>query len=480
MLLLLFYTLRRLYYVRRASGLVLAAIQFAVIAFMLFSYSDGLYAEPIVAALAILLGVAAPCVFLAMDFMRLRDKLMKRTSLRLSQFLYQDDMDEISKIVKKAKFIDGILRPRAGNFPIEDILKEIRAESADTSKNIYRQLEAASKKYEEDNFDGAYDSYRLIERIFSRSPSLYFNMGNLCYLTGDFDGAARNYARAAECAGHSDFEGEELGEKLGLIYYNLGNARFMAKKYAKSIEAYVRAIDEYPANEDAYFNLSFCHAMDYEDTGNLGEASKAFRRLVEDMPDNLHAWFHLGKCLLKMGETDQAIDCFLKTVADDTTFCEGWYRLAIAYDERGLQDEAIKAYYTAIQIKPDYIDAYNNLGVMLSTMGRHAEALKVLGNARRINPSDTEIIFNTGLTQYQSGKYDEALKEFLSADMLRPDDDAVLYMIASSLMNLNNVSEAMGYLARAIKKNPQIRARAAKEKVFQKYAHRQEYSKLFA
>ncbi|MDR1440766.1 MAG: tetratricopeptide repeat protein, partial [Clostridiales bacterium] len=392
LLLLLAYTLCRLYYVRRAGGLVMAAVQFAVIAFMLFSYGDGLYAEPLVAALAVLLGVAAPCVFLAADFMRLRDKIKRRTALRLSQFLYQDDMDEIAKIVKKEKFIDGILRPRAGNFPIEDILKEIRVERADTSKNIYRQLESASKKYEEDNFDGAYDTYQLIEKIFNRSPSLYFNMGNLCYLRGDFDGAARCYRRAAECAGYRDFENDELGEKLGLIYYNLGNACFMAKKYAKSIEAYARAIDEYPANEDAYFNLSFCHAMDYEDTGNLDEASKAFRALVEDMPENLHAWFHFGKCLLKMGETDQAIDCFLKIVVEDTTFYEGWYRLAIAYDERGLPDDAIRAYYTAIQIKPDFIDAHNNLGVLLSTLGRHAEAIKVLGGARRIDPSDTEIV----------------------------------------------------------------------------------------
>jgi tetratricopeptide (TPR) repeat protein len=480
LILLLVYTLYRLYYVRKAGGLILAAVQFAVIAFMLFSYGDGLYAEPFVAPLALLLGVAAPCAFLSADALSLRSKIKKRTALRLAQFLYQDDMDEAAKIVRKEKFVDNIIRPISNNFPIEDILKEIRVERADTSRNIMRQLESASKKYEEGSLDGAYDTYRLIEKIFDRSPSLYFNMGNIDYMRSDFEGAARCYKRGADCARDKEFSGDEIGEKLGLICYNMGNAHFMAKKYSKAIEAYISAIDEYPANEDAYFNLSFCHAMDYEDTGNLDEASRAFRKLVEDMPENIHAWLHFGKCLLKMGEVDQAIECFLRTVSDDTTFYEGWYRLAVAYDERGMADEAVGAYYTAIRIKPDFTDAYNNLGVLLSTTGRHGEALKVLRNALRLNPSDSELIFNIGLTQYQSGKYEEALKEFLSADILSPDDATVMYMIASCLINLDNAGEAMGYLSRAVKKDPQIRAKASKDEIFQKFIHRQEYSKLFA
>ncbi|MDR3120483.1 MAG: tetratricopeptide repeat protein [Clostridiales bacterium] len=479
LLVMLAYTLFRLYYQKTVACLVMAAGQFAVVAFLVFSYDGGLYLEPFVVLAAFLIGLAAPGVFLWTDLTTLRRKVRGRFGIPLRRFLYQNERDEVAKTVEKVKFVDAILRPRAENFPIEDILSEIRVERADTSKNVLKQLEAAGKKYGEGDYDGAYAAYETIERIFSRSPSLYFNMGNIDYIRGRFEAAARCYKRGAECAGNKEFSKDDLREKLGMIFYNLGNACFMSGKYARSIEAFKAAIEVYPANADAYFNLSFCHAMDFEETGDTEKAVEAFKKLVEDMPENLHAWYHFGKCLLKMGNYEQAGDCFLKVVGEDVMFHEGWYRLAISYDERGMVEEAARAYYTAIQIKPDFIDAYNNLGVLLSTIGRHGEALKVLRNALRLHPADTELIFNIGVVLYESGRFEDALGEFLSCDRLRPDDDTVLYMIAVNLMNLGRADESIDYLAHAIQKNPQIKSRAAQEHAFQEYVHRQEFSKLF-
>ena len=473
------YSIYRLYQLRNVVNLAFTAVQAAVVAFLLLAYDGGVYREPFVVFSIFLLGVAAPAVFIYLDIKTLRVKVRDRFGMSLSKFLYRNDRNERLKIVDKEKYVDHILRPRAESFTVEAVMGEIRVERADTSKNIQKQLETAAKKYEDEDYEGAYAIYQIIEKFFNRSPSLYFNIGNIDYDRGKFDEAARSYRRGAECAGYKDFEDDDMSEKLGKIYFNLGNAYFMHKKYARAIEAYKVAAETYPANADALYNLSFCHAIDFEETGDTEKAVAAFRQLIEDMPDNLHAWFHYGKCLLNMKNTQQAIECLLRVVHEELFFYEAWYFLAIAYDEAGQVADAVKAYYSSIQIKPDFIDAYNNLGVLLSTVGRHGEALKVLKSALRIKPGDTELIYNMGITQYESGKYEDALNDFLTCEKLRPDDGEVLYITAVIYMKTGRPKESMLYLEKAVLKDPAYGARASKENVFQKYIGLSEYAGLF-
>ena len=474
------YSFYRLLQLRTVANLSLCAAQLAVFAFFVFSGGGGLYREPFVLFFYFLAAFAAPAICLCSDIFLLRKKLGEKFGLTLTAFLYRDEREEMQKSFKKEKYVETMLKPQADNLDIEEISNEIRVERADTSKNIHRQLEAAQKKYNEDDIEGALFAYVIIEKVFNRSPSLYYNIGNLECMRAKFDSAARYYRRGIECAGLKEFENDDMAKKLGMIYYNLGNASFRTGRYQKAISAYKDAVQANPDMTDAYYNMSFCHAMDYEETGDTEKAVEAFGKLVEDMPENLHAWFHYGKCLLKMKKTAQAIDCFHKVVGEDIMFYEAWYRLAIAYDESGMTADAVKSFYTSIQIKPDFIDAYNNLGVLLSTAGRHGEALKVLKNALKIKPGDTELIFNIGMIYYESGRREEALNEFMTCAKLRPDDAAVFYMISLIYMKLNNPGDSMLYLERAVKKDPAIGERALKEPAFLPYRYHNEYGKLFA
>ena len=470
----------RLYQRRTVVTLTMAAGQIAVAAFLIFSYNEGVYREPFVIFTAFIVGVSAPLTLFYLDVATLRKKIRDRFGLSLTCFLYQNDHDESLKNNEKNTYVDHVLRPRAGSLPVDDVMGEIRVERADTSKNIHRQLETAAKKYDEGDYTGAVSAYQVIEKVFNRSPSLYLNIGNTEYDRGEFEAAAAYYRRGIECVRHKDFEYDDMTEILGNLYYNLGNACFIAQKYAKAIEAYKNALEAAPAHADTLYNLSFCHAMDFAETGDTEKAIDAFIKLVEDMPENIHAWFYYGKCLLKIKNIQQAIECFKRVVGEDIKYYEAWYYLAIAYDESGMVNDAVRAYYTSIQIKKDFVDAYNNLGVLLSITGRHGEALKVLKTAIRIKPGDTGLIYNIGLTQYASGRYDEALHEFLTCEKLKPEDESALYMIALTYMHMDKPQESMIYLEKAVEKDPSLSIKASKESVYQQYIERREYSRLFA
>ena len=458
---------------------MVAGCQLIAIVFCLFAYAGKFYSEPFSVLIVVILGFLPSSCIMVMDCWKLRKRIKERTGLLFYQLLYRNDREELIKVVEIEKFVDSVIKPIAENLSNEEIMGEIRVERADTTRNVLKQLETAYKKFNDNDLDGVYVVYQSIEKIFNRSPSLYFNMGNVNYIKGEFEAAAKCYRRGVECAQSKEFNKDEMIEKLGLLYYNLGNVYFHQKKYTRSIESYKKSIESNPGYDDALFNLAFCHAMDYEDTGNISEAVNAFHNIIEIMPENMHAWLNLGKCLFKMKKSDEAVDCYLRVVTEDTGSHEAWYWMAIAYDDLGRIEESVKAYYTAIQIKPDFIDAYNNLGVLLSTNGRNAESLKVFRNGLRIRPSDAELMYNIGLVLYESGNYSEALEEFLVVDKNRTNDEAALYMISLTLTKLKRQAEAMEYLERAVEINSLIKAKAVQEELFADLIQKQEYQNLF-
>ena len=489
MLAMLAYSAYRLIHTRDARSLSLLMAQLAALTFLLFQAANGHQRDLLASLVTFAAGIAAPATSAALDARKLARKLKSRLSVSVGAFLYRDDRAEAVNIVRKEKFVDAILRPRANNFPISSIIDEISVERADTTRNIQKQLEAADKQFAESDLDAAFATYQAIERIFNRSPSLCYNMGNISYIKGDFEGAAQLYSRGAERISAMDFtqrddaDSMDAQEKLAQISFNLGNALFMCGKYGKALDAYKKSIEANPgggggSDGDAYFNLSFCHAMDFAATGDLPSAAEAFAKIIEDVPDNLHAWHQYGKCLMKMGDAARAAECFRKVVSDDAASHDGWYMLGIAYDMLGSTDDAIHAYMAAIEHKRDLAGAYNNLGVLLSTVGRQGEGLAMLREALRLKPGDTEVQFNIGLILHQSGRHDEALSEFLSADRLNPEDGSVLYMIAVVLADLDNRTESAAYLARAIQQNHTARLRAKSDPSFEKYAGHQDFSGL--
>ena len=464
----LFYSAYRLYRTRVMYNLMLVAIQLMALFIAIVSAKDGLYYDAFIVCLIVLFGVLFPLCVMIFDYSRLTRIVKEKTQTTISHLLFKNQSKEyqIRKEAQKQINVSQYLKPLAGDFSIDDIVDEIRVERSDTTRNILMQLEEAYKKRREADLVGAYSIYGIIEKIFNRSPSLYFNMGNIKHQCGDYEEAAKNYRRAIDCADNKEFADTFDLEKKGLMYFNLGNTYFMQKKYSKAIDAYKAAAEICPTNDDIFFNMSFCHAMDFQETGNLDKAIDAFQKIIEDMPGNLFALYNLGKCMFQMRSVNQAIECYQKVVDADPTFYECWYNLATAFDDMGNAAEAIRAYYTAIEIKPDFIPAYNDLGVQLSTVGRNGEALKVLRNASKIKPDDYELKYNIGVVLYESRKYEEALIELLPVVEHRPNDDILLYTIALVYLNLNRDIEALQYLAYAIKKNPEIKEQAKKDEKF--------------
>ncbi|HXV76675.1 MAG TPA: tetratricopeptide repeat protein [Candidatus Polarisedimenticolaceae bacterium] len=110
----------------------------------------------------------------------------------------------------------------------------------------HRKTEEANRHYELGEFGEALADYTEAQVVAPESPRLHYDVGNVLYRQGDYEGAAEAFTRALVTA---------PDELAPLAAFNLGNARFQQREYGDAADAYRRALEGRPDDADAKRNL---------------------------------------------------------------------------------------------------------------------------------------------------------------------------------------------------------------------------------
>ena len=136
--------------------------------------------------------------------------------------------------------------------------------------------------------------------------------------------------------------------------------------------------------------------IDLYSQGQLQQALKQAKALVQQFPMSLVLYNIQGAVLQELGQLDLSIDAYNKALAIEPNYADAYYNMGMALQKQGKLQEAIKAYNKALAIKPDYVDAYNNIGVALKGQGKREEAIEAYIRALSINPDYAEAYNNIG------------------------------------------------------------------------------------
>jgi tetratricopeptide (TPR) repeat protein len=86
----------------------------------------------------------------------------------------------------------------------------------------------------------------------------------------------------------------------------LGYLYWKQKNYAQALQAYARAVELAPDDDDALYNLAITH-LELED---LDAAQPLLERLAERKPDNASVWRELGRIYAVKGEVEKSKNAF--------------------------------------------------------------------------------------------------------------------------------------------------------------------------
>ncbi|MGH7354046.1 MAG: tetratricopeptide repeat protein [Candidatus Rokuibacteriota bacterium] len=188
-------------------------------------------------------------------------------------------------------------------------------------------------------------------------------------------------------------------------------------------------------------------------TGNVAEAERLYRSILEQEPDHPHALHYLGVAHAQRGGYEEACRLIEQSL--------GRHRSAPAYSHlgnalKGLSrlDEALASYDTAISLDPTYVEAPYNRGNALRELGRFDEALASYDQAIAIKPGYTPAHFARAALFKELERFEDALGSFDRATAIEPDRADAWNGRGNALMALGRPDEALASYDRAVAVSP--------------------------
>ena len=179
---------------------------------------------------------------------------------------------------------------------------------------------------------------------------------------------------------------ESMAAERGRSYVNLGIALAAEGKLDPAVAAYRRAIEDAPNDPVAYANLGAALAAQGR-AQDAGDALVTALRLAPDMPE---AHRSLAMLLAQRGDFAGAERHFRAIVEKNPGSSRDRTDLGNTILEQGRIDEAMATYREVLGRDPRFLDARLNLANALLRAGRRDEAIAEVREAVRLDPASAD------------------------------------------------------------------------------------------
>jgi protein O-GlcNAc transferase len=181
----------------------------------------------------------------------------------------------------------------------------------------------------------------------------------------------------------------------------------------------------------------------------MQEIIAAYRRALEQAPQNAELHLDLGLALEQGGDPGSALPCFCEAVRLRPDFVEAWNILGIALRKRGRWGEAIAAYRRALEIHPAFPECWNNLGVALQQQSDLEQAMAAYQRALDYRPDLAETCVNLANVQRQVGLLEEGVATCRRAIGASPEYPAAWLCLGRIQLDRQQPDQAVESLSRA-------------------------------
>jgi tetratricopeptide (TPR) repeat protein len=173
----------------------------------------------------------------------------------------------------------------------------------------------------------------------------------------------------------------------------------------------------------------FAAARLHHQAGDLEQAGRLYRRVLQDDPVHVGGLYGLGQIAQQLRRYDQAAVWLRRAVDREPANPFLWNNLGNSLGAQGRSAEAEACFHEAMQLMPDYGEAYNNLATALLVQGRLGEAVVRYRQAVLARPDYAQAWHSLGLALLRTGSPHEAAEALGEAVRLRPDWTAARYSL---------------------------------------------------
>mgnify|MGYP001209396910 FL=1 len=257
------------------------------------------------------------------------------------------------------------------------------------------------------------DSVELAEKDWQRAiaaapsdPRWHIGLGDLYYRKIRVDQADAQF-REAIAVDATNVEARLKRSEIMLLQRKYTDAMAMANE----------ALRLDVQNPRGYFLKGWIHM----EAGDTALAISSYRTAIEQDPAQYEAYIALG--LLHAAKRDPlALEYYNSAIDLKPKSVEAWYNKGMYAQENGLDSLAMDCYSHIKEIDPRNATAWYNTGyILLEHQGRYAEAREQFGKAIQLMPTYVQAYYNRGLCYEREQRLDSALIDYQRAIALAPD-----------------------------------------------------------
>ncbi len=224
---------------------------------------------------------------------------------------------------------------------------------------------------------------------------------------------------------------------------------YKAGKLSKAAQAYARAAELEPGNDEAYQWQAWLAIL----SGRPADAVKLARKAVEIKPSAMNLGV-LADALDWTDQYDEAIDTALRATDADPLSPEAHAFLAEIYADKNNWVRASEEAQTAVKLNANSAIVQRNLGYVLDHQGRYQEALDAYAKAASLAPYLGYIHISAGNTYVAMSDYENALAEYQKAVDANPDIAVPYDSLGHAAAQNNDPDRAIAVLKKAIQIEP--------------------------
>ncbi len=154
--------------------------------------------------------------------------------------------------------------------------------------------------------------------------------------------------------------------------------------------------------------------------GKLDEAGNICRQIVQDNPDQAHAYIALATILEQQNRYQEAYQCFKQAVTLAPQDFLAWRRFGRCLFKLQQFDAALIAFKKALGLKPDHLATLIYVGRTLHNLERPEDALAIFDAAIERDPANSHAFHQKGIQHQTLGDFANARAAFERAVDLNP------------------------------------------------------------
>jgi tetratricopeptide (TPR) repeat protein len=239
--------------------------------------------------------------------------------------IYGDKINE--KVLAKAGRIgvdDIIVAPYDDDTFKRQILNTLYDEPDPRAEEAERLNEKCAGLIQDGKLDEALETCNDIIKL-SDNAEVYYNMGYILSVRGDFEGALKSFRKATRI----NDQHARAFKQMGLIYQKLGKIDEAQRNLEHAAELHMVLNQETEAEEilntvltlrpnttNVYNTLGII----YRHQGRLQEAVSAYQKALKVHPDDENIFFNMARVYIDMKEVQQAQEALRKAVSLNRKF----------------------------------------------------------------------------------------------------------------------------------------------------------------